>query len=318
MLATTAAAAFDDPKWLFELKWDGYRALARVERDGSVAIVSRNGNDFAAKFPELAALRDAFAERPVLVDGEIVVLDADGRPSFGALQERLDRFGRSAPHKAPVTFVAFDLLYGNGRDLRGEPLSERKAALEAIMTGKGPAMFSKHVVGDGVKLYALAEARGLEGIVAKRAASTYQERRSSDWVKIKAVARQEVVIGGFTEGTWQSQAFRRLARGRVRRRYVALRGFGRHGIRREEARRDRGEISAARTQDVVPSCEKPKTDTPAHWVTPSFGCRGGVHGVDARRAVAPPRLRCIAQSIRTRVRRRARTAGPRLRTRRRK
>ncbi|MGH7728605.1 MAG: DNA polymerase ligase N-terminal domain-containing protein, partial [Vulcanimicrobiaceae bacterium] len=176
MLASALAEPFDDPAWLFELKWDGYRALVRIERDGTVEISSRSGKDFTAKFPELAELAEAFNERPVLVDGEIVVLDDEGRPSFEALQERLDRFGRAQPERNPVTFVAFDLLYGNGRDLRGEPLEARKAALEGILTGAGPAMFSKHVVGDGKQLFALARARGLEGIVAKRRASTYQER----------------------------------------------------------------------------------------------------------------------------------------------
>ena len=138
MLATAIEAPFDDPEFLFELKWDGYRALTTIAKDGTVAIASRNGNDFTLKFPELATLAEAFSERPVIVDGELVVLDAQGRPSFGALQERLDRFGRSAPQRAPVTYVVFDLLYGNGRDLRDEPLAARKAALETILTGKGP------------------------------------------------------------------------------------------------------------------------------------------------------------------------------------
>ncbi|MBD5655318.1 MAG: non-homologous end-joining DNA ligase [Candidatus Eremiobacteraeota bacterium] len=268
MLATPIAAPFDDPAWFFELKWDGYRAIARVERDGSVAISSRNGKDFAAKFPELAAMADAFSERPVIVDGEIVVLDDQGRPSFGALQERLDRFGRSAPHKAPVTFVAFDLLYGNGRDLRGEKLSERKAALETMLTGKGPVMLSKHVVGNGVELYALAEQRGLEGIIGKRASSPYQERRSSDWVKIKAVVRQEVVIGGWTEGRGSRKHFGALLAGVYDGDKFEYAGSGGTGFDAKKLAAIAAKL-APLERKTSPFDNPPKTVARAHWVTPS-------------------------------------------------
>ena len=213
MLATAVDSAFDDPKWLFELKWDGYRAIVRIEADGSVSIASRNGNDFTTKFSELSSLATSFSERPLIVDGEIVVLDANGRPSFGALQERLDRFGRVSPEKTPVTFIAFDLLYGHGRDLRDEPLTARKAALESVLTGKGPAMYSKHVVGTGRDLYAMAAEHGLEGILGKRADSTYVSRRTRDWVKVKALKREEVVIAGWTEGKGSRDHFGALLTG---------------------------------------------------------------------------------------------------------
>jgi bifunctional non-homologous end joining protein LigD len=269
MLATSVDAPFDDPKWLFEVKWDGYRALARIDEDGDVALVSRNAQDFTPKFPELAKLADAFSERPLLVDGEIVVLDAQGRPSFGALQERLDRFGRTQAGKHQATFVVFDLLYGNGRDLRGEPLERRKAALEALLTGQGPVMLSKHVIGDGKKLFELARSQGLEGIVGKLRDSKYVTRRSRDWVKIKTQLRQETVVGGWTEGRRSRKHFGALLVGVYdggELRYAGSVGTGFDdkllaGIAAKLAPLER---------KTSPFANPPKTDTKAHWVKPEL------------------------------------------------
>jgi bifunctional non-homologous end joining protein LigD len=269
MLATPVSEAFDDRAWLFELKWDGYRAIAQVNRDGSVAIASRNGNDFAAKFPELSTLAESFSERPVIVDGEIVVLDRNGKSSFSALQERLDRFGRAAPEKHPVTFIVFDLLYGHGRDLRGEPLATRKAALESILTGEGPVMLSKHVVGTGKQLFALAQSSGLEGIVGKRAASTYQERRSRDWVKLKAVVRQEVVIGGWTEARGSRKHFGALLAGVYDGDRFDYAGSVGTGFDAKKLAAIAAKL-APLERKTSPFEEPPKTETPAHWVSPKL------------------------------------------------
>jgi len=269
MLATAVDEPFDDPKWLFELKWDGYRALARIERDGTVTLTSRNGKDFAGKFPELADMAEAFSERPLIIDGEIVVLDSKGRPSFGALQERLDRFGRADPGKRPVTFVAFDLLYGNGRDLRKDPLEERKAALEAIVTGRGPVMFSKHVVGDGRQLFELARQRGLEGVIAKRRASQYQERRTRDWLKIKTHLRQECVVGGWTEGRNSRKHFGALLLGVYEKGkfvYVGSAGTGFDERKLTAIAAKMKSLARATPAFVV----APKTDTRAHWLKPQL------------------------------------------------
>ena len=268
MLATAVDAPFDDPQWVFELKWDGYRAIAQIERDGTVAIVSRNGNDFTQKFPELSALVEAFDERPVIVDGEICVLDAAGRPSFSALQERLDRFGRSGP-KAPVTYVVFDLLYGNGRDLRNEPLEARKAALEGILTGRGPVMLGKHVVGSGTELFALARERGLEGIVAKKRTSTYQERRSRDWLKMKVLARQEFVIGGWTDARGSRMHFGALLIGVYDGDDFLYAGSVGTGFDEKKLAAIAAKLRPLERKTSAFKT-KPKTDSPAHWVTPSL------------------------------------------------
>jgi bifunctional non-homologous end joining protein LigD len=269
MLATAVDAPFDDPKWLFELKWDGYRALATIDRAGGVSLASRSGNDFTKSFPELQQLAAAFSERPLIVDGEIVVLDKNGRPSFGALQERLDRFGRQAPEKNPITFVVFDLLYGNGRDLRAEPLEERKKILESLLTGVGPVMLSKHVLGDGVQLFDLARSRGLEGIVAKRRASAYVARRSRDWLKIKALARQEVAIGGWTEPRGGRKHFGALLAGVYEDGAFVYAGSIGTGFDGKKLAAIAEKLSALERK-TSPFANVPKTETPAHWVTPQL------------------------------------------------
>jgi len=269
MLATAVDAPFDDPMWFFELKWDGYRALVHIDEHGAVTIVSRNGNDFTTKFAELGALADAFSERPLVVDGEIVVLDGEGRPSFSALQERVDRFGRMAPNKAPVTFAVFDVLYGNGRDLRAEPLAKRKAILEELLTGRGPVMLSKHVVGDGKALFDLAKTRGLEGIVGKRSSSPYVARRSRDWVKIKAQQRAEVVIGGWTEGRGSRKHFGALLAGVYEGnvlRYVGSIGTGFDSKRLAAIARELAPLE----RPTSPFADEPKTATPAHYIEPTL------------------------------------------------
>ena len=269
MLASAVDAPFDDPAWLFELKWDGYRAIVNIDELGAVSIASRNGNDFTTKFAELGALADAFTERPLVVDGEIVVLDGEGKPSFRALQDRVDRFGRTAPHKAPVTFAVFDVLYGNGRDLRAEPLAKRKAILENLLTGRGPVMLSKHVVGDGKALFDLAKSRGLEGIVGKRSSSPYIERRSRDWVKIKAQQRAEVVIGGWTEGRGRRKHFGALLAGVYDGdvlRYAGSIGTGFDGKRLAAIARELAPLE----RSTSPFADEPKTATLAHYIEPTL------------------------------------------------
>ncbi len=269
MLATAIDAPFDDPAWAFELKWDGYRALVRIDDDAKVTVTSRNANDFTPKFPELAELAESFSQRSLLVDGEIVVLDPEGKPSFGALQDRVDRFGRRPTEKTPVTFVVFDVLYGGGRDLRGEPFERRKAMLEALLTGRGPAMLSKHVLASGTALYDLAKARGLEGIVGKRLSSPYAEHRSRDWVKIKAQRRAEVVIGGWTEGRGSRKHFGALLAGVYADGEFVYAGSVGSGFDAKRLASIAAKL-APLERATSPFAIAPKTQATAHWVTPTL------------------------------------------------
>jgi bifunctional non-homologous end joining protein LigD len=205
MLATLMAEPFDDPAWLFEVKWDGYRALCTVERD-RFSLISRNGLDMLHRFPELRELAGAFASLPVVVDGEIVSLDSKGRSAFQRLQE-------SQKRPTGLTYAAFDLLYADGTDLRSTPLEQRKALLERLIGDDTRVLYSKHVIGKGKALFESARKQHLEGIIGKRRDSTYQERRSRDWVKIKTSYEQEFVVGGWTEPKGSRKGFGALLLG---------------------------------------------------------------------------------------------------------
>lgn len=205
MLATVVAEPFDDPDWLFEIKWDGYRALCTIE-EKRFSLVSRNGLDMLQRFPDLKALAGAFASVPIVVDGEIVSLDSRGRSEFQRLQE-------SQKKPAGLIYAAFDLLYADGTDLRSTPLEERKALLERLITDDSLVLYSKHVIGKGKELFANARKNDLEGIIGKRRDSTYQERRSRDWVKIKTGYEQEFVVGGWTEPKGSRKGFGALLLG---------------------------------------------------------------------------------------------------------
>ncbi len=201
MKAKLASAPPSDGDWIWELKFDGFRALAI--KDGShVELLSRNGKDLGKKFPALVeAVAQIEAERAVL-DGEIVALDDAGRSSFQLLQAY--EFGEERP---PLCFYLFDLLHHDGHDLSGLPLAERKEKLEPLVhDAAGLLRFSANIKGDPKKLLAQVKARGLEGIIGKRIGSAYEiGKRSGAWIKLKCVNEQEFVIGGYTppQGTRQ-------------------------------------------------------------------------------------------------------------------
>ncbi len=198
-LATLADKPFSSPDWLFEIKWDGERALAFI-RDGEVELRARSARNITGEYPELRELAKRINARKAIVDGEVVVLDESGRSDFGSIQAR---FGvqnppRSLQEQAPVTYYAFDLLYADGYDLRGVALEARKEELRKILSPSGRVRFSDHQIEKGVELFGVAERQGLEGIIAKRRDSLYVGKRSPQWLKFKIVRDTDVVIGGFT------------------------------------------------------------------------------------------------------------------------
>lgn len=203
MLATPAAAAPAEPGWLFEVKWDGVRALCFV-KDGAVRLVSRNGNPMDRQYPELSVLPHHLAAASAILDGEIVALDEEGRPSFSRLQPRIMATdANTVAHLArtrPVALYVFDLLYLDGWDLRQAPLAERRRLLGSVMKPGGAMRLSESFADKGAELLEAAKARGLEGIVAKRAASAYEPARSREWLKVKITREQDFVICGYTKG----------------------------------------------------------------------------------------------------------------------
>ncbi len=192
MLATLTREPFDHPDWLFEGKWDGYRAIAEV-REGAIALSSRNGLSLERKFPPVAeALRKLRFD--AVLDGEVVVVDDQGRPDFQALQHY------TGTGKGRLLYYVFDLLHFAGRDLTGLPLRRRKELLKQILASGPTIRVSDHVAGEGKLFFQVVKEKGLEGIVAKHRESTYEPgRRSRQWLKVKTQLTQEAVIGGFTE-----------------------------------------------------------------------------------------------------------------------
>jgi bifunctional non-homologous end joining protein LigD len=203
MLATLVEKPFDDPQWIYEVKWDGYRAVAFV-RDARAALVSRNQNDLTDEFPEIAAALGALRAESAIVDGEVVALDEEGRPSFSLMQQRT---GMTSPGKRgpknralPIVYYAFDLLYLDGYNLMAVELERRKELLkQMIPADKGFIRYSDHYPEHGAQLYAVARDKGLEGIVAKLRTGHYVQKRSREWLKIKITRRQECVIAGYTD-----------------------------------------------------------------------------------------------------------------------
>lgn len=197
-LATLVKEAPPGEAWVHEMKLDGYRMLCRVE-NGKASMVSRNAKDWSGVF---AAVERCAARLPVdnaWLDGEVVVMEADGRTSFQALQNAL-----STDHSERLRYFLFDLPYVNGYDLRGAPLLERKRVLETLLAAAPETLrYSEHIEGSGAEVYRQACKLGMEGIISKRAQSGYHAGRSKDWLKVKCSLRQELVIGGYTdpEGT---------------------------------------------------------------------------------------------------------------------
>ena len=190
MLATLTDGPFDDPGWIFEDKYDGFRMVAKIE-SGKVTLYSRNGQVISRTYIEVASALEG-VKGSAVIDGELVALDENGVSHFQLLQNALRR-------KAKLLYCAFDLMFQDGEDLRALPLIERKKRLKAVLPKHRLVAFSRHRKTFGTKFFEEAGRKGLEGIMAKRASSKYLSgARTDDWLKIKISKRQEVVIAGFT------------------------------------------------------------------------------------------------------------------------
>ncbi len=192
-LATLADDAFDNDDWVFENKFDGYRALAQIQ-NGKVSLISRNGISFNLKYKEIVKTLEKVST-DLILDGEIVIEDSKGKSHFQWLQSHDEN-----PNRGTLKYYVFDILYFNGFDLTGLELIQRKKILKAILPKVPNIIYSEHTLGSGIKAFKAVEKKGGEGIIAKKATSKYySDKRTKDWLKIKTEMQQEMVIGGFTD-----------------------------------------------------------------------------------------------------------------------
>jgi bifunctional non-homologous end joining protein LigD len=264
MLACPVDAPFDKSGWIFELKWDGYRAIVEVQKD-KIRLYSRNLLPFEARYaPIVESLRNLGHE--AVLDGEVVVLDETGRSRFQLLQT-YQKTG-----KGRLVYYVFDLLYLDGRDLRPLPLRQRKEVLAKLSTDLPNIRLSEHIEEKGIAFFQAAAARGLEGIMAKDAASPYRSgRRCREWLKIKARRRQEAVIGGFTEPRGSREGLGALVLGVYDGDDLVYIGHTGGGLDDRGLRELRARLEPLE-QAACPFRPKPKTNAPVHWVKPVLVC----------------------------------------------
>jgi bifunctional non-homologous end joining protein LigD len=204
MLARPATVLPTADDWAYEIKWDGIRALTYID-DRGLRIAARRGTDHTPRYPEFVGMREAFEGREVILDGEIVAFDGSGRPSFQLLQRRMglttEATIRLRAQETPATYVAFDVLWLDGRSLLTEPYTERRRALAELGFDGPNWQAPAHHVGDGDRLWDAVRAQGLEGVVAKRLDSPYRPgARSGEWLKVRYRRGQELVVGGWMPG----------------------------------------------------------------------------------------------------------------------
>ncbi len=269
MLADSGEKIFDDPQWLYELKWDGYRIVATID-NGAVHLYSRNGRNYNNNYPAIATALEAIPH-DVILDGEVVMIDETGRNNFAGLQN----YSLKTPGE--LRYYIFDMLSLNGHSTLELSLVERKSLLLQLLTDlreiPGPIHYCEHVVGQGKKLYAQAMADKMEGVIAKKADSLYRPgMRSEQWLKIKAIATEEGIICGYTDSTTGGTPFGSLILGIYqdgRLRYIGNCGSGFSGREQHSLLQ-----KFAQLVDTISPFDEPINlrGRTAHWVRPRLVC----------------------------------------------
>lgn len=266
MLATLVDKAFDDENWIYEIKWDGYRAIAYL-KNGKAEIRSRANLSFNNKFPVIIeALRQWKVN--AVVDGEIVALNEEGKPDFQSLQS----FAKKG-EKANLVFYVFDLLWYDGKDFTQLPLIERKKILKSILPeDDGTIKFSEHIVREGKAFFEAALNKGLEGVMAKKADSVYTiDYRTKSWLKIKNNQQTEAIICGFTKGRNSRKYFGAVILGKYFGDKLTYIGHSGSGFN-EKSLQDVYKKFAPLITDKCPFHPKPKTNMPVTWLKPKLVC----------------------------------------------
>ena len=264
MLAKETEEPFDDAEWLYEIKWDGYRAIAEVNK-GNVRLYSRNGNTFENSYPivvdELKKLKIN-----AVIDGEIVVLNDEGHPEFQLLQHYEENQHR------PIQFYAFDILFHNGKNTCDLPLVERKELLQKILPENEVVKYSDHIRENGIAFFNASKEKNLEGVMAKKADSQYYiGKRTNEWLKIKNNKTQEAIICGWTEPGGSRKYFGALILGikdGKKLKYVGHTGSGFN----HKSLKEMWDLLQPLKQAFSPFDEKIKTNMPVTWVKPKLVC----------------------------------------------
>lgn len=270
MLASQVKKSFDHPDWIYEVKWDGYRAIAEV-RDGTVSLYSRNGISLSGKFQPVvdSLLKLKF---DAVLDGEVVVVDDMGQPDF----QKLQNYRKS--DDGHLIYYVFDLLYFEKHDLTGLPLIRRKEILKKILPPLQRIKFSDHIWKDGTLFFNTAKDKGIEGIMAKHSQSAYRMGvRSSQWLKVKSRLTQEAVIAGFTEPRGGRKSFGSLALGVYEGKELVYIGQSGGGFDDRQLKEISEQLRPL-IQKKSPFKTEPKTDMPVTWVKPELVCEVTFHG----------------------------------------
>lgn len=263
MLATAIDEPFSKDGWIFEIKWDGYRAVAEIE-NGKVNLYSRNLQPYNQKFAQIAESLKRFPGNAVL-DGEVVVLDKDGHPNFQLLQDYPNSGGE-------ITYYVFDLLFLDGHNLEHRPLLERKELLQKVLPPLPNITYSQHIERNGQEFFEQAKKLNLEGIMAKKADSLYHKNtRSKDWLKIKTHLRQEAIVCGFTAPKGGRQYFGALVLGVYRNKKLQYIGHTGGGFDDKTLKSILKKLKPL-AQKKSPFETVPPTNAPVTWIKPRLVC----------------------------------------------
>ncbi|GAB3412959.1 DNA ligase D [Niabella aquatica] len=263
MLATSGGHPFNDPDWIFEIKWDGYRAIAETRT--TFRLYSRNGLSFSEKFSPIAA---ALQTQPheMILDGEIVAYNKEGLPDFQTLQH----FGETPD--VPLVYYVFDLLRLNGHSTASLSTIDRKALLKEALAENDYVKYCEHIEQRGIDFFNAAKENNLEGIIAKRATAPYLDgRRSGDWLKIKHHNTEEVIIAGFTAPRGSRKKFGALILGRYKDKKLVYAGHTGTGFDQQSLAEVYDQLRPLITKKS-PFSITPKTNMPATWVRPELVC----------------------------------------------
>ena len=264
MLAKLHDAAFDDPNWIYEIKWDGYRAVAEVNKKDT-KLYSRNGLSFATDYPTIFEELQKIKKNMVL-DGEIVALDADGKPSFQLIQQY------AQDGSVPVCYFVFDCLAVNGKSVESKPLTERKEILKSILPESELIKYCDHVETQGKAFFKAVQKQGLEGMIAKRADSTYTEGgRSAEWLKVKNIVMEEAVIAGYTEPGGSRKYFGALVLGVYKKGKLVYIGHTGTGFNNATLKDVYSKLQSLKSS-TFPFDVKVPVNAPVTWVKPKLVC----------------------------------------------